>query len=104
MGILAGDYLGEKIGSRADYIGAATLAVYGLYLIVEALRTPAPEKGLDYKFALFGLPLQLSVDNVVAGTSLGLLGYYPGSRRRCSASPRRWCRWPGCSSAGSSAT
>jgi putative Mn2+ efflux pump MntP len=77
MGILIGDYLGEKIGSTADYIGAATLAAYGVYLIAEALRTPAPDKGLDYRFALFGLPLPLSVDNVVAGTSLGLLGYSP---------------------------
>jgi len=77
VGILIGDYLGEKIGSTADYIGAATLAAYGVYLIAEALRTPAPEEGLDYKFALFGLPVPLSVDNVVAGTSLGLLGYSP---------------------------
>lgn len=77
VGILVGDYLGEQIGSTADYIGAATLAAYGLYLIVEALRTPAPDEGLNYKFALFGLPLPLSVDNVVAGTSLGLLGYSP---------------------------
>ncbi|HEY1566345.1 MAG TPA: manganese efflux pump [Solirubrobacteraceae bacterium] len=77
VGILVGDYVGEKIGSTADYIGAATLAAYGLYLIVEALRTPAPEEGLDFRFALFGLPLPLSVDNVVAGTSLGLLGYSP---------------------------
>jgi manganese efflux pump family protein len=77
VGILVGDYLGEKIGSTADYIGAATLAAYGLYLIVEAFRTPAPEEGLDFRFALFGLPLPLSVDNVVAGTSLGLLGYSP---------------------------
>ena len=61
----------------ADYIGAATLAAYGLYLIFEACRTPAPEEGLDYKFALFGLPVPLSVDNIVAGTSLGLLGYSP---------------------------
>ena len=77
VGILVGDYLGEKIGSTADYIGASTLAAYGVYLIVQALRTPAPEEGLDYRFALFGLPLPLSVDNVVAGTSLGLLGYSP---------------------------
>ena len=77
VGILAGGYLGQKIGSTADYIGAATLAAYGLYLIIEALRKPAPEEGLDLRVALFGLPLPLSVDNVVAGTSLGLLGYSP---------------------------
>jgi putative Mn2+ efflux pump MntP len=77
VGILVGDYLGNKIGSTADYVGASTLAAYGLYLIVQAFRTPAPEEGLDYRFALFGLPVPLSVDNIVAGTSLGLLGYSP---------------------------
>jgi putative Mn2+ efflux pump MntP len=44
--------------------------------LVEASRTPAPE-ALDPRWALFGLPLPLSVDNVVAGTSLGLLGFSP---------------------------
>jgi manganese efflux pump family protein len=75
VGILVGSYLGNKIGSTADYVGAAALAAYGLYLIVQAYREPAPEDGLDYRFALFGLPVPLSVDNVVAGASLGLLGY-----------------------------
>jgi putative Mn2+ efflux pump MntP len=74
VGILVGDYLGKQIGSTADYVGAAALAAYGVYLVVQAFRTPAPEE-LDHRFALFGLPVPLSVDNVVAGTSLGLLGY-----------------------------
>jgi manganese efflux pump family protein len=76
VGIVLGDYLGNRIGSTADYVGASALAVYGVYLVVQAFRTPAPEE-LDHRFALFGLPLPLSVDNVVAGASLGLLGYSP---------------------------
>jgi manganese efflux pump family protein len=76
VGILLGDYIGQKIGSTADYVGAGALAAYGLYLVVQACRTPAPEE-LDPRFALVGLPVPLSVDNVVAGTSLGLLGYSP---------------------------
>jgi putative Mn2+ efflux pump MntP len=76
VGILVGDHLAESIGSTADYVGAAVLGAYGLYLIVEAWRTGAPE-AIDHRWALFGLPLPLSVDNVVAGTSLGLLGYSP---------------------------
>jgi putative Mn2+ efflux pump MntP len=35
-----------------------------------------PEE-LEQPWALFGLPLPLSLDNVVAGTSLGLLGFSP---------------------------
>jgi putative Mn2+ efflux pump MntP len=76
VGILVGDYLGERIGSTADYVAAAALAAYGLYLVVQAWRTAEPEEP-DKRWALFGLPLPLSVDNIVAGTSLGLLGFSP---------------------------
>ena len=76
VGILVGDYLGEKIGSTADTVGASALAAYGVYLVVQAWRTPEPEEP-DQRGALFGLPLPLSLDNIVAGTSLGLLGYSP---------------------------
>lgn len=76
VGILVGDYVGNKIGSTADYVGAGALAAYGLYLVVQAWRTPEPEEA-NQRWALFGLPLPLSLDNIVAGTSLGLLGYSP---------------------------
>jgi manganese efflux pump family protein len=76
VGILVGDYLAESIGSTADYVGAAVLGAYGVYLLVQAWRTAEPEE-MDQRWALFGLPLPLSVDNIVAGTSLGLLGYSP---------------------------
>jgi manganese efflux pump family protein len=75
-GILVGHHLSQTIGSTADYVGAVALGAYGLYLVVKAWRTPAPEE-LDQRWALFGLPLPLSLDNVVAGTSLGLLGFSP---------------------------
>jgi manganese efflux pump family protein len=76
VGILAGDYFAETVGSTADYVGAAVLGAYGLYLLVQAWRNPAEEE-MDQRWALLGLPLPLSVDNVVAGTSLGLLGFSP---------------------------
>jgi putative Mn2+ efflux pump MntP len=76
VGIIGGVYLARAIGATADYVGAAVLGAYGLYLVVQAWRTPEPEE-MDERWALFGLPLPLSVDNVVAGTSLGLLGYSP---------------------------
>lgn len=76
VGILAGIYSAETIGSTAEYVGAVVLAAYGLYLLVHASRAPAEEE-MDQRWALFGLPLPLSVDNVVAGTSLGLLGFSP---------------------------
>ena len=76
VGILVGRYASERIGETAEYVGAIALGLYGLYLIVQAWRTPAPED-VDERWALLGLPLPLSLDNVVAGTSLGLVGFSP---------------------------
>ena len=76
VGLLGGDYFAQTIGSTAEYVGAVVLGAYGVYLLVQAWRTPEPDE-LDQRWALFGLPLPLSVDNIVAGTSLGLLGFSP---------------------------
>jgi manganese efflux pump family protein len=76
VGILVGHYWSEAIGSTAEYVGAIALGVYGLYLVVHAWRTPGPEE-MDRPWAVFGLLVPLSADNVVAGTSLGLLGFSP---------------------------
>jgi manganese efflux pump family protein len=76
LGILVGRYTSEQVGETAEYVGAVALGLYGLYLIIQAWRTPAPED-VDERWALLGLPLPLSLDNVVAGTSLGLLGFSP---------------------------
>ena len=76
VGILIGLYWSEAIGSTGEYLGAIGLGLYGLYLIVRAWRTDAPEE-LDRPWAVFGLIIPLSADNVLAGTSLGLLGFSP---------------------------
>jgi putative Mn2+ efflux pump MntP len=76
VGILVGQYWSESIGSTAEYVGAIALGAYGLYLVIRAWRTPASE-GLDQPWAVFGLLVPLSADNVLAGTSLGLLGFSP---------------------------
>jgi putative Mn2+ efflux pump MntP len=75
VGILIGKYSSEAIGSTGEYVGAIALGAYGLYLIIRAWRTPAPD--IERPWAIFGLLVPLSADNVVAGTSLGLLGYSP---------------------------
>jgi putative Mn2+ efflux pump MntP len=76
LGTFVGRYLGERIGSTAEYIGAIALGSYGLYLLVRAWHIRPPDE-FDQLWALFGLPLPLSLDNVFAGTSLGLLGFSP---------------------------
>lgn len=77
VGGLLGRYVGEAIGRITDYVGPALLGVYGLYLLVGALRKPAPDEIDQPWMTLFGMPLSLSVDNLLAGTGLGLLGVSP---------------------------
>jgi putative Mn2+ efflux pump MntP len=76
LGLLVGHYIGAAVGSVADYVGSAVLGGYGLYLLLGALRNPEPEE-LDHPWALFGIPLSLSLDNLLAGASLGMLGFSP---------------------------
>ena len=76
IGLLAGRRLGESVGDIAELVGAAALGGYGLYLVISAVRNPEPEE-LDHPWALFGIPFTLSLDNLFAGASLGLLGLSP---------------------------
>ena len=76
VGLLIGNKIGEAVGSVAELVGAVALGGYGLYLVISALRNPEPEE-LDHPWALFGIPLTLSLDNLFAGASLGILGLSP---------------------------
>lgn len=76
VGMLIGGYLGRLIGPVADTVGPIMLAVYGLYLVVRNLKTRTAEEP-DDRWVLFGMPLSLSLDNMVGGTGLGLLGFPP---------------------------
>jgi putative Mn2+ efflux pump MntP len=76
LGLLIGNQIGEAVGDVADLVGAAALGSYGLYLVVSSLRNPEPDE-LDHPWALFGIPLTLSLDNLFAGASLGILGLSP---------------------------
>ena len=76
VGLLLGGYVGESIGPVAEIAGSIALGGYGLYLLVSALRNSEPDE-LDHPWALFGIPLSLSLDNLLAGASLGLLGFSP---------------------------
>ena len=77
VGGLLGRYFGEAVGPLAEYVGPAVLGLYGLYLLVGAVRHPEPEEVDHPWMTLFGLPLALSMDNLIAGTGLGLLGFSP---------------------------
>ena len=76
VGLLIGRYFGQEIGETADLVGPIVLLVFGLYLVVRSLQTEAPEE-LDERWMLLGIPLSLSLDNLLAGTGLGMLGFPP---------------------------
>ena len=76
VGLLIGREIGQAVGDVAEWVGAAALGAYGLFLVITALRNPEPEE-LDHPWALFGIPFTLSLDNLFAGASLGLLGLSP---------------------------
>ena len=40
IGLLIGRQVGEAVGDVAEYVGAAALGGYGLYLVISALRNP----------------------------------------------------------------
>jgi putative Mn2+ efflux pump MntP len=75
-GLLIGHQIGGAVGDVAEVVGAVALGGYGLFLVISALRNPEPNE-LDHPWALFGIPLTLSLDNLFAGASLGILGFSP---------------------------
>lgn len=75
VGGIAGHYLGETvIGRSADYVGPVVLGLYGAFLVFQAIRKPEPDE-IDHPWVtLFGMPLSLSLDNLLAGATLGIVG------------------------------
>jgi manganese efflux pump family protein len=78
-GILLGHDVSQEIGGEiADRVGAAALGLYGLYLIVRAMQAASQEElEAERRWSIFGLPVPLSLDNVIAGTGLGMMSLPP---------------------------
>jgi putative Mn2+ efflux pump MntP len=106
VGLLIEHYFGEEIGKVADFVGPIVLLVFGLYLVVQSVQTEAPEE-LDERWVLFGIPLSLSLDNLLAGTGSasgssgrrrvrrgGRDGWPRRSGRPAPGLRRRWRRIP----------
>jgi putative Mn2+ efflux pump MntP len=75
IGLALGRQLRDLAGAWAEGVGIAVLALCGLTILIVALREGGPEKLAEGSFALVGLPLSLSLDNLAAGVGLGSLGY-----------------------------
>jgi len=76
---LAGLALGRAVsnvaGPWAEGIGIAVLGICGLLIVLLSLRGKEVEALAGGGFALAGLPLSLSFDNLAAGVGLGSLGF-----------------------------
>lgn len=72
IGLLIGKSLLEFIGPWVEHLGPLLLCAYGVYVIYIARR--CVESDTD-RWMVLGLPLSLSLDNLIAGTSLGMIGF-----------------------------
>src|SRR6185295_12698345 len=71
IGLLIGKSLLEFIGPWVEHLGPLLLCAYGVYVIYIAQRYV----GDTDLWMVLGLPLSLSLDNLVAGTTLGMVGF-----------------------------
>src|ERR1044072_379869 len=75
IGLVFGKSLLEYIGPWVEHLGPLLLCAYGIYVIYIARRYAGKEEAETDRWMVLGLPLSLSLDNLVAGTSLGLIGF-----------------------------
>ena len=74
VGLLVGKSIVSYVGGWSEHLGPLLLCGYGAYVIYVARRST--EEGVEEsRWIILGLPLTLSLDNLVAGASLGLIGF-----------------------------
>ena len=76
VGLLLGHVIGRAVGSTADYIALAILALVGLWMLVageEAEEGPTADLTSGRGLALVALGLSVSLDELAMGFSVGLL-------------------------------
>jgi putative Mn2+ efflux pump MntP len=75
VGLLIGQSFVTHIGVWVEHLGPLMLFVYGVYVIYSARRYAEKETADEGGWMVFGLPLSLSLDNLIAGASLGMIGF-----------------------------
>ena len=75
IGLLIGKSLLQVIGPWVEHIGPLLLCAYGVYVIYIAKRCAGTETAETDRWMVLGLPLSLSLDNLIAGTTLGMIGF-----------------------------
>lgn len=75
VGLLIGQSLVNHIGAWTEPLGPLMLFGYGVYVIYSARRYEEKETADEGRWLVLGLPLTLSLDNLIAGASLGITGF-----------------------------
>jgi len=75
VGLLIGKSLVRYVGWWTEYFGPLALFAYGVYVIYVAKRYAGKEADEPDRWVVLGLPLSLSLDNLIAGASLGMVGF-----------------------------
>ena len=75
LGMLIGQSLVRLVGEWTEYLGPVVLGLYGAYVIYVARRYEGRETPEPGGWIVLGIPLSLGLDNLIAGASLGLVGF-----------------------------
>jgi putative Mn2+ efflux pump MntP len=75
VGLVIGKSLVAYVGPWTEHLGPLLLSLYGVYVIYVARRCNEKESDDGDRWIVLGLPLTLSLDNLVAGASLGMIGF-----------------------------
>lgn len=73
LGLAVGDALNPLVGEWAGTAGPLLLAAYALYIVRLAWRSV--DTDVTGPWIFIGLPLALSLDNLLAGAVLGTMGF-----------------------------
>jgi manganese efflux pump family protein len=79
VGVLLGHGIGDLLGHYASYIAALVIGVAGIFMLLPAKAEEKEEREMKLLaktrgFAVVGLGLSISLDELAIGLSLGLLG------------------------------
>ena len=75
VGLLLGKSLLAYVGPWVEPLGPLLLGAYGVYVIYIGRRFAGREADDKDRWMVLGLPLSLSLDNLVAGATLGMVGF-----------------------------
>lgn len=75
VGLLLGQSLVKYTSAWIGHLGPLVLCAYGIYVIYVARRYADKEAQEDGRWMVLGLPLSMSLDNLIAGASLGMIGF-----------------------------